>query len=176
MASEDLTVRTLTEEDAEAFWSVRLRALREQPEAYGRSYEEERETPLDEIRGRFRAGWKRPTGFVLGAFVDGRLVGIAGVVREAPAKQRHKGYLWGVYVTPEGQGRGIGRRLVTEAIDGARAMPGVELVHLAVGSRSMAARALYISLGFVPFGLERKALKLPDGYVDEEHMVLFLAP
>jgi hypothetical protein len=37
-----------------------------------------------------------------------------------------------------------------------------------------AARALYVSAGFEAFGLERRALRVGDRYVEEEHMVLHL--
>jgi len=35
-----MEVRKLTETDAEAFWNIRLRALRDNPESFGASYEE----------------------------------------------------------------------------------------------------------------------------------------
>jgi RimJ/RimL family protein N-acetyltransferase len=63
------------------------------------------------------------------------------------------------------------------ALAHARALPGLEQVNLSVVIVNAAARGLYASLGFVPYGLERRALKLPDGTaLDEEHMVLFLTP
>ena len=35
-----MEVRILTEADAQAFWNIRLRALRDNPESFGASYEE----------------------------------------------------------------------------------------------------------------------------------------
>ena len=35
-----MEVRRLTEADGEAFWNIRLRALRDNPESFGASYEE----------------------------------------------------------------------------------------------------------------------------------------
>lgn len=163
------------EGDAESFWALRLRALREHPEAFGRSYEESRATPLAEVRGRFRAGHAPPHGFVLGAMLAGALVGTVGITRAEPERQRHKATLWGVYVAPEARGRGLARRLVAEAIGQARALPGLEQIQLMVGSRSPRARAVYASLGFASYGIERRSSRLgPGDYVDEELMVLFL--
>jgi RimJ/RimL family protein N-acetyltransferase len=64
--------------------------------------------------------------------------------------------------------------LLDAAIARARAWPGVEQVQLAVMTANAPARALYVSAGFEVFGLERRALKVGDRYVDEEHMVLHL--
>ena len=111
---------------------------------------------------------------VLGAWDGDALVGIVGVRRFAPKKQRHKAMLWGVYVTPEARGAGLARRLVGEAIARARELPGLEQLHLSARAGS-GARLLYASLGFETYGLERHAAKLADGsYVDEELMVIFL--
>ena len=165
-------LRRLTEADAERFWALRLRALREHPEAFGRSYEEERATPISEVRTRVPSP---PDGFVLGAWRDDELVGTVGLRRMAPEKQRHKAVLWGVYVAPKARGLGVARRLLAAAVADARELPGLEQIQLTVGSRSPAARRLYASLGFAPFGLEQHAVKLgPGGYIDEEHMVLFI--
>jgi ribosomal protein S18 acetylase RimI-like enzyme len=164
-------VRALTADDAERFWALRLRGLREHPDAFGRSDEEERTTPLAEVRARMAAP---PEGFVLGGWRGDELVGIVGVRRFGPSKQRHKAMLWGVYVAPEARGAGLARRLVGEAIARARDLPGLEQLHLSARAGGVA-RRLYASLGFETFGLERHAAKLADGsYVDEEHMVLFL--
>ncbi len=35
-----MEVRILTETDAEAFWNIRLRALRDDPESFGATFEE----------------------------------------------------------------------------------------------------------------------------------------
>ena len=174
MDAEAVTIRRLAVPDIDEFWALRLRALRDHPEAYGRSYEETRDTPLAEVRRRFAADWASADAVVVGAFAGGRLVGIVGLRRHEPRRERHKAMIWGVYVAPEVRGRGIARALLAEALAQARAMPGVEQVQLAVGSRSPQARGLYAAFGFEPFGVERQAIKHGDAYVDEEHMVLFL--
>jgi ribosomal protein S18 acetylase RimI-like enzyme len=80
-----------------------------------------------------------------------------------------------MYVTPEARGQAVGRALLLAAIERARAMPGVEQIHLGVVTSNVAARALYASAGFVTYGTEPHALKLGEGeYLDEELMVLWL--
>ncbi|HTF33466.1 MAG TPA: GNAT family N-acetyltransferase [Myxococcota bacterium] len=95
---------------------------------------------------------------VLGALADD-LVGMVGLVREEPAKLRHKARIWGFYVEPNFRGQGIGQRLLAEATRAARQMRGVEQLTLRVAVLNEAAIHLYGRLGFRIFGREPKALK-----------------
>ena len=62
-----------------------------------------------------------------------------------------------MYVRPNARKAGVGRRLVETIIEFARER--VELIQLAVVSENEPARRLYERLGFVEYGLEKKALK-----------------
>jgi ribosomal protein S18 acetylase RimI-like enzyme len=173
-----LRIRELTEDDAAAYWALRLRALREEPEAFGSSYEESKERPLADAVERLRS--TRANGdFLLGAFEDGvqgdRLVGIVAFVRAPGLKNRHIGDIFSMYVAPEARGKGSGRALVEALIARARTLDGMEQLILAVVTTNVAATALYRALGFEVYGQQRHALKLGDGrYLDEQLMVLWL--
>lgn len=164
-------IRTLEERDGEQYRALRLRALREEPDAFGGSYEEQVDSPLEWFIGRIR---ETETRFTLGAFDGETLMGSVMFTRETGMKQRHGGVITGMYVAPEARGRGIGRALLLTAIERARAQPGVEQIHLAVVTRNRAARALYVAVGFAVYGTEPRALKVGDEYLDEELMVLRL--
>jgi RimJ/RimL family protein N-acetyltransferase len=171
---EGLEIRHLTEADAPAWRELRLRMLREHPDVFGSSYDEFAQQSLEEVARRMRERNSPPDNALFGAFADGKLIGSTGLHREEGAKDRHKAMIWGVYTAPEARGHGVGRELMEAAIDHARETPGVERLILAVATHNMAARALYISLGFTVWGLERHALKLPDRYIDEEYFALEL--
>jgi ribosomal protein S18 acetylase RimI-like enzyme len=165
-------IRQLDERDAALFRTVRLRALREEPTAFGSSYEEQNDRPLAAFEERLRPTDERVT---LGAFEGETLIGTITFTRETGAKDRHKGVITTMYVAPEARGQAVGRALLLAAIERARAMPGVEQIHLGVVTSNVAARALYTSAGFVTYGTEPHALKLGEGeYLDEELMVLWL--
>ncbi len=169
-----MEIRRLTESDADSFWALRLRSLREEPMAFARSFEEDRTTPIEDIVRDFRTRWNSPESFILGAFIEGQLMGLVGFYRETRIKLRHKGGIWGMYVAPEARGQGLGRALLVELIARARQLPGLEQLHLSVVTRQLAARKLYESCGFVCYGLERWAFKLGDEYLDDEHLMLYL--
>lgn len=169
-----MNVRPLEPAEAELFNAFRLRGLKESPEAFGSTYEEEAAIPAEAARARFPHTEEE---FVLGAFGEaGRLVGVAGFYRERHLKTRHKGFVWGMYVAPEARGRGVGRALLSALIERAKPLDGLEQINLDVVTVNAAARALYLSHGFRVYGLERMAMKQADRYFDIEHMTLHLRP
>jgi RimJ/RimL family protein N-acetyltransferase len=169
-----MEVRILREADGEAFWNIRLRALRDDPESFGSSYEEILERGIAGVTQSLRKRDTAPDDVTFGAFEGRTLVGIAGFRREEEVKKRHKGVIWGMYVPREMRGKGIGKALLQAAISYAKTLPQLEQINLSVVLTSREARQLFISLGFEPYGLERHALKLHDRYFDHELMTLRL--
>jgi ribosomal protein S18 acetylase RimI-like enzyme len=161
-------VRPLVESDFGAWWRLRLRMLKEHPEAFGSSYEEALAAGVERQRERFL----QPNAFILGAFDGEALVGAVGCFQERRAKTRHKAVIWGMYVAAEARRRGGGRALMEAAIARAREWPEVEQIQLSVVTTNQAARRLYRSLGFEVYGLEPAALKVDGRDLDEEHMLL----
>jgi GNAT superfamily N-acetyltransferase len=100
-----MEIRFLTSDDASEWWRLRAEALAGDPEAFSSSSEEHSRITLDEVKGRLGSG---RDSFVVGALEDGRLIGMAGFHRETGPKTRHKGRIWGVYVTPAKRGDGTG--------------------------------------------------------------------
>ena len=165
-----MNIRILNEDDAQSYQKVRLSALKNNPEAFGSTYEKEVGFSLETIRERIAPSADH---FVLGAFShDCALIGIATFMRENIIKMRHKANVFGVYVVPKSRGQGVSKLLMTELIRMAKQCDGLEQLNLAVVSNNVAAKKLYHSLGFKVYGVERNALKFGGCYFDEDLMVL----
>jgi RimJ/RimL family protein N-acetyltransferase len=143
--------------------------LREHPEAFGSSYEEEEERPLEEWQARLQPSPTADHGY-FGAFAEGVLVGIIGYYRRRGAKLRHKGTIVSMYVRPEHRGKGVAADLIVSLIAWVREHTTIEQLQLAVVNENRAARRLYERLGFIPYAEEQKALKIGTRYYDETYM------
>jgi ribosomal protein S18 acetylase RimI-like enzyme len=168
------SLRLLEPADAAALHAIRLAALKSDPDAFMTTYEEERERTVEDFAERLRDHQRDPACAVLGGFAGGELAGMVGTTRGRRAREQHKAGIWGLWVMPSARRLGLGRALMTAALDHLDGVGGIEQVQLLVTSTQGAARALYRSLGFTRFGLEPRAVKAGGRYLDEEHMVLLL--
>jgi RimJ/RimL family protein N-acetyltransferase len=160
-------IRRLRAADAALYRDIRLEALRTSPEAFASAFE----TESIHLVAWFAERLERAS--VLGAFSGGELAGIVGLVIGEGPKQRHKGWLVGMYVRSAAGRAGVGHRLIDAALD--LAAQSVELVQLGVTKGNAPALRLYQSVGFVQYGLERHALKVDGRYHDEILMAKELA-
>jgi ribosomal protein S18 acetylase RimI-like enzyme len=161
-----ISIRNLGVADAPEFLRLRRLALELEPHSFAASVEDDRALDSDFLESALRD----PAQAIVGAFAPD-LVGVVGICRDRLIKARHKAHIWGMYVSPEGRGKGTGRLLMEAALDWARRQPGVTQVHLVVSTRTPVARKLYSSLGFSTWGLEPAALRINGELIDDEHMV-----
>jgi ribosomal protein S18 acetylase RimI-like enzyme len=145
-------VRRLRADEAGALREVRLRALRDAPEAFWATWEREAALGADEwARRAEEAGAGERAVVAVAQAGDGPLVALAGgrLDDEDPGRAD----LWGTWVDPawRGGGRGLGAAVVEEVVAWARSRGAGRLV-LWVSDEVPAAAALYTRLGFVPTG------------------------
>lgn len=162
----DFAIRRLGPEDAEAYRAFRLFMLDDAPEAYGDSVEEAEARPLQV--------WKSDLSgdrVFFGGYSDNRLVAAANFLQESAKKASHRGWLLGVYVTPEARGSGLSSALIDAVLDYARNK--VLQVHLGVGSYNNPAIRIYERAGFRITGTTPRSLLVGDRYIDEHEMVCF---
>ena len=107
----------------------------------------------DEVTALLRTVWTAPPGdsALVAATDDGRLCGLAYWLRYARPTHRPHADVEKVAVAASAQGRGLGRRLMTELIAAARAAD-VEVLTLDLRADNTRAVALYESLGFRRYG------------------------
>ena len=114
---------------------LRLRALREDPDAFGSTLASEQARP--------DADWEFWARDSLIAFDGETPVGMANLKLDGDAAS-----LYGMWVAPEARGRGVAEALARALIDRAGDRP----ITLCVAEGAHAARRLYERLGFTPTG------------------------
>jgi RimJ/RimL family protein N-acetyltransferase len=115
-------------------------------------------------RRYLKAARRHPDAAVFVAEDDGRLVARLSLARDPHPASRHVADL-GVMVAASYRRRGIGRRLLEEAVGWARAS-GVRKLELHVFPWNEPAIALYESFGFEHEGYRREHYARDSGYVD----------
>lgn len=135
-----------------------MRALKNDPDAFGSTYEQEETKPLGHIIERIQ---HTKDQFALGCFDDNNtLVGIVNFSRENRLRRHIKG---------------LGKALIIALIERAtKECEGLEQIHLTVVSNNKSAKLLYVSLGYEVYGVEPHALKFDEQYFDEDLMILRL--
>ncbi|MEP6715354.1 MAG: GNAT family N-acetyltransferase [Terriglobia bacterium] len=165
-----MEVRALGEEDAESWCLLRREGLAGEPLAFGQSVAEHDAKPAEFYAARFRE--TPPPGVTLGALEGGFLIGIATLVRDTQERRRHKGHIYGFYVSELHRGRRVGTALMQELLRRAAEDPTIEQLLLAVTVEQAAAQALYRKFGFEIWGTEPQSLKVGSTYVDQHYMIL----
>ncbi len=100
----------------------------------------------------------------------GEVVGWCDVLPKTWPIYAHTGVL-GVALLPALRGQGVGTRLITRALEAARAF-GLSRVELTVRESNRNAIALYEKFGFVTEGVKRNALKIDGQYENQVLMAL----
>jgi ribosomal protein S18 acetylase RimI-like enzyme len=139
---EAIEVSRLAPADWAEYKVVRLEALQREPAAFGSTYEETVVRP-DE---RWQQQLANPRCAMFVARVAGQPVGLVGACRAED--DAHAGEIISMYVNAESRRQGVGRRLLTAAIDHLTELPGITVIRLLVGPGQVAAQHLYATLGF----------------------------
>ncbi|MGE9807378.1 MULTISPECIES: GNAT family N-acetyltransferase [unclassified Janibacter] len=162
----DITVRALTEDEWETYRDVRLAALRESPEAFVATVDEEAAYDEDLWRTRMARSQR------LLAQVDKAPVGVVSIGRTDVEEDR-TAELFGLWVHPEWRGKSVAATLVRRGAEEAH-NAGLERLAYWVGSDNGRAVAFASSFGFRPTD-DRRPMRVRDGDGDEEEVAMILA-
>ena len=165
--SAGISIKRLEATDAGVYRALMLRAYSEHDTAFTSTFEERANKPVEWWTKRLQD----PTSITLGAFDLGdALIGTVRLEAYQRLRERHKVQLTAMYVMKDYAGKGIGRRLLDEALVESRKLNSMELINLTVTADNLAAVRLYSKLGFQTFGRETRAVKATSAYLDKLHM------
>jgi GNAT superfamily N-acetyltransferase len=147
-----VSVRAVRAGDEARLRALRLRALRDSPEAFGAAAEQEAELP-ESHWAELAQQSERGEHLAIFVAVDGEdWLGIcAGRWFD---QEQGIAQLWGMWVDPAARRLGLGERLVSEVRSWA-ASQGARFVRLGVATRPGDPTPFYERLGFVPTGETR---------------------
>ncbi|WP_338847734.1 GNAT family N-acetyltransferase [Massilia sp. W12] len=165
--TSEIIISRLRVQDAVIYRELMLQAYATHPDAFTSSVEERAALPLSWWEQCLATG--EAAEVVFGAWLDARLLGVAGLAFSQRAKTRHKADVFGMYVSPEARGLGLGK-LLLQALEHAARARGVQVLQLTVTDGNAQAQALYRACGFIPFGLEPMAVRVGQGFVAKEYL------
>ncbi len=162
MANVEPTIRLLNPDDATSFRALRVRSMREHPEAFTSDAQSVANEPLSVAQRQLERPPERPHDFVLGAQIGGDLVGMVGLLGRYRVHERHNATVVGMYVVPDFTRRGLGTGLLKTLIERARGFAELEQLDLTVTQGNMAPLRLYEKMGFTVFGVQPSASRIND--------------
>ncbi|CAA0257367.1 GNAT family N-acetyltransferase [Acinetobacter baumannii] len=162
----NIEIKILSINELKYFRTIRLSALKKSPKMFGSTYDAEVERPSIFFEACLS------NSMVFGAYYKNEIIGLATLTQEIGVKLSHKAYLSSVFIEPEFQQKGIASHLLNAVIEYSK--KHVEQILLTVAEDNKAAIHLYKKLGFQIYGIEEKALKDNDEYIDEILMKLFM--
>ena len=161
----DITVRSLEVDEWEHYRSVRLTALRDSPEAFVASHDDEQA----ETEDFWRARMERSTRLL--AELDGTPVGIASV-GSVDEDQPEAAQLFGLWVHPDARGTGVATALVRAGAQSAAEAGKRQLLYW-VGTDNGRAVAFASGFGFRPTA-ERRPMRVVSEDDGEEELAMTL--
>jgi len=126
---------------------LRLAALKNEPQAFGSSYERESGYPDEKWQQRLKeaAEGKR---HILFAKLDKKLVAMVVGGRDFDDNSSNVAYIWGLYTDASVRRKGIAKLLMSKMLEELSKERGIQTIRLEVNVEQESAVKLYESLGF----------------------------
>jgi len=147
-----MDVLRLPVEKWKEYRDLRLRALKEDPEAFSSAYSASVDQPEAFWKGRLADAARGERAWLLLAKQDNKLVGMIGACIEEDSTDTAT--VVSVYVPREERGKGISARLMEEMLRVLSDVPALRKARLQVDVTQLAAIRVYRRFGFLEIGLE----------------------
>ncbi len=145
-----MEIVTLPPEDWQAYRDLRLRALKEDPQAFSSSYADAAQFDEEKWKGRLRDAFQGQRSWLFFARHEGKLVGMIGAFVDEASSETAT--IVSVYVPAEERGKGISSQLMKCILSALSKSSSFKAVSLTVNSTQLSAIGLYRKFGFQPIG------------------------
>lgn len=151
-------ISQLPQSDWQQFKDFRLLAIKTDPFAFAKSYEDELQLTEQQWRDFLTSMWFATT--------DNHLIGMVGLVKYAGQPIKHNAFMVSFWIMPEYRGQGIGKQLVQFMQQHVKDL-GIRNLELQVTVTQTAAIALYEKLGFEHVTVLKDAIQFDGIYYDQ---------
>lgn len=164
---DNLQIVTLDPSQWEQYKLLRLEALQTDPQAFGRSYEEEQAYSAEKWQQRLRDS-RNGVSHSYFASLNSRLIGMveAKILHEKTATIA---VIMHTFISKSYRNKGIARKLLQHVLKKLVARGGVTSIQLDVNTKQKEALQLYQSLGFTV--IEEKKRLMGDGKLHDEFLM-----
>ena len=143
-----MKITTLSPSRWQEYKNLRLESLKEEPQAFGTSYEDALKDPDEKWIERIERALKEETDILYFAEDKGQVAGLMGAFFKKNEETRESGMVYGAYVRKNYRGRGIGRLLLAKVLERLAIVDGVHKARLMVSVTEKPAKRLYEHMGF----------------------------
>lgn len=165
-----MLIRPIAESDLRPYIALRLEALRDHPDAFASSYEDQRNDPDDIWLKRIRSSLDGENYRLFLADTGHQLAAMLGLSREPGPKIRHAANLISVYVRPPYRNQHLLDQFLPHILDWCR-QHDITLLRLSVTSTNTPAIRCYQRLGFQTTGTLPQYIRTPDGALHDEYLM-----
>jgi len=162
----EVEIIKLTPENWENFKTIRLRALKTDPTAFGSSYEQEIDRPEEVWRQKLATSW------AYAAIVKNQFVGMARILFELGEHVQHVASIVSLFIDPAHRRQGIGEKIMKKIISDLRNQKIITKIILSVNTDQKPAVKLFEKVGFKTIGIARYGVKINQTYYNQLHMEL----
>lgn len=142
---ENIEIVTLQPQQWQKYKDLRLRALKEEPQAFSSTYEDSVKYPDSFWQGRLKQAYVGNSQWLLFAKQEDNLVGMAGAY---VADEKDAANVVGVYVAKDVRGQGVSKKIIINLITRIKQNKSIKKLFVSVNPDQVAAFNLYKSLGF----------------------------
>lgn len=152
---DDIRILEISNISVEKYRNLRLEALREEPQAFGSSYKDHANLPIEEWEKWHSAYSEGQKSWIVFAENKGQLVGMLAAFKKDDTADSVQ--IIAMYVAKNSRGKGISKLLMNKLIEKLTKVP-VKKAQLDVNTKQIAAVNLYKNFGFDIIGKEVKTL------------------
>lgn len=166
MDSQEYKIIKLSPERWQEYRAIRLESLKNDPQAYLATYEDNlKKTDQEWIE---RLSYKHPADMKLGLECAGKLVGLIGSfwTDEDPKAA----FIYQVYIDKAHRGKGLAKILLTEILDYLSKVSEISAIKLSVVASQLPAHRSYLKAGFREVGRKKDEVLFEGKYWDEIEM------